>query len=175
MLTKQLFRLLILLPVLMTGLSACTTFGTASTDQSIQWQAKDLIQPITEKHQPAAVDVVSHNLYVLVYGQLPSQAAIDEVSLAIKDIPRMKKAFNEVRVGNPEEVSTASDVWITTKVKSSLAAEKGLDSNRIKVITEDKEVFLMGMVTREEGDKAALVARNISGVDRVVKIFEYID
>lgn len=175
MLTKRLLRLIILIPALTLGVSACTTFGTAATDQSIQWQAKDLILPITEKHQPAAVDVVSHNLYLLVYGQLPSQSAIDEISVAIKDIDRMKKAFNEVRVGDPENVSTASDAWITTKVKSSLAAEKGLDSKRIKVVTEDKEVFLMGMVTREEGDKAALVARNISGVDRVVKIFEYID
>lgn len=60
-------------------------------------------------------------------------------------------------------------------MKSSLAAEKGLDSKRIKVLTEAGEVFLMGLVTRDEGDKAALVARNISGVSRVVKIFEYIN
>lgn len=175
MLIKKLLRLCLLIPALAFGLSACTTFGTAATDQKIEWKVKDLIQPVTEKHQPAAVDVVSHNLYVLLYGQLPSQEAIDEVSRSIKGIPQMKKAFNELRVGNPEDVSTASDVWITTKVKSSLAAEKGLDSKRIKVITEDKEVFLMGMVTREEGDKAALVARNISGVKKVVKIFEYIN
>lgn len=119
--------------------------------------------------------MVSHNLYVLIYGQVPSEDVVNQISMAVKGVPEMKKAFNELRIGNPENVSTASDVWITTKVKSSLAAEKGLDSKRIKVITEDKEVFLMGMVTREEGDKAALVARNISGVKKVVKIFEYID
>ncbi|MCW8857595.1 MAG: BON domain-containing protein [Kangiella sp.] len=175
MLTKRLLRLLILLPVFAIGVSACTTFGTVAEDSSIEGRVKERLYPILEKNQPNAVDVVSHNLYVLIYGQVPSEEAISQVSNAVKGVPEMKKAFNELRVGNPEDVSTVSDVWITTKVKSSLAAEKGLDSKRIKVITENKEVFLMGMVTREEGDKAALVARNISGVTRVVKIFEYID
>ena len=175
MLTKRLLRLLILLPVFAIGVSACTTFGTVAEDSSIEGRVKERLYPILEKNQPNAVDVVSHNLYVLIYGQVPSEEAISQVSNALQGVPEMKKAFNELRVGNPEDVSTVSDVWITTKVKSSLAAEKGLDSKRIKVITENKEVFLMGMVTREEGDKAALVARNISGVTRVVKIFEYID
>ncbi|HEY9030600.1 MAG TPA: BON domain-containing protein [Kangiella sp.] len=175
MLTTKLLRLLILTPALALGISACTTFGTVAEDSSIEGRVKDRLYPILEKNQPHAVDVVSHNLYVLIYGQVPSEDVIAQVSNTIKGVPEMKKAFNELRVGNPEDVSTVSDVWITTKVKSSLAAEKGLDSKRIKVITENKEVFLMGMVTREEGDKAALVARNISGVDRVVKIFEYID
>lgn len=175
MLTTKLLRLLILTPALALGVSACTTFGTVAEDSSIEGRVKDRLYPILEKNQPNAVDVVSHNLYVLIYGQVPSEDVITQVSNTFKGVPEMKKAFNELRVGNPEDVSTVSDVWITTKVKSSLAAEKGLDSKRIKVITENKEVFLMGMVTREEGDKAALVARNISGVDRVVKIFEYID
>lgn len=175
MLTKTSLRNLFLIPVLALGLSACTTFGTVAEDSSIQGRVKDRINPILQKNEPNAVDVVSHNLYVLIYGQVPSEAVISQISEAIKGVPEMKKAFNEVRVGNPEDVGTASDVWITTKVKSSLAAEKGLDSKRIKVITEDNEVFLMGMVTREEGDKAALVARNISGVKKVVKIFEYIN
>ncbi|MBD3653993.1 BON domain-containing protein [Kangiella sp.] len=175
MLTKKSLRNLFLIPALALGLSACTTFGTVAEDSSIQGRVKDRINPILEKNQPNAVDVVSHNLYVLIYGQVPNEAVIAQISEAIKGVPEMKKAFNEVRVGNPEDVSTVSDVWITTKVKSSLAAEKGLDSKRIKVITEDNEVFLMGMVTREEGDKAALVARNISGVKKVVKIFEYIN
>ncbi len=175
MLTKKSLHLLILIPTLLVGLSACTTFGTVAEDSSIEGRVKDRINPILEKNQPNAVDVVSHNLYVLIYGQVPNEEVIAQISNVIKGVPEMKKAFNELRVGNPENVSTASDVWITTKVKSSLAAEKGLDSKRIKVITEDKEVFLMGMVTREEGDKAALVARNISGVKKVIKIFEYIN
>ena len=175
MLTKTATRLSILLATLLFALPACTTFGTVAEDTSIESRIKDRIQPILDKHKPNAVDVVSHNLYVLIYGQVPSQEVIAQISSAISGVPEMKKAFNELRIGNPEDVSTASDVWITTKVKSSLAAEKGLDSKRIKVITENKEVFLMGMVTREEGDKAALVARNISGVKKVVKIFEYIN
>ncbi|NVK20992.1 MAG: BON domain-containing protein [Kangiellaceae bacterium] len=155
--------------------SGCTTFGTFAEDQSIEGQVEDILEPIELNNQPAFIGVESHNLYVLIYGQVPSEDVKAQASQSINGIPVIRKVFNELRVANPEEVSTISDSWITTKVKSSLAAEKGLDSKRIKVITEAGEVFLMGLVTREEGDKAALVARNISGVTRVVKIFEYIN
>ncbi len=155
--------------------SACTTFGTIFEDNSIESRVADLLAPIEEQNQPANIQVDSHNLYVLVYGQVPNESVKEQVSQVITDIPEIRKVFNELRVANPEEVSGFSDTWISTKVRSSLTAEQGLDSKRITVRTENKEVFLMGLVTRSEGDKAALVARNISGVNKVVKIFEYID
>ncbi|WP_223669446.1 BON domain-containing protein [Kangiella shandongensis] len=156
-------------------LPACTTFGTVAEDSSIESRVLTLTDAIEAKNKPSFIGVESHNLYVLIYGQVPSQAVKNQVSNEIRGIPEIRKVFNELRVADPNKVSTMSDTWITTKVKSSLAAEKGLDSKRIKVTTEAGEVFLMGLVTREEGDKAALVARNISGVKKVVKIFEYIN
>ncbi len=165
--------LLITLSILL--ISSCTTFGTIFEDNSIESRVVDLLEPIEEANQPAKINVDSHNLYVLVYGQVPNEAVIDQVNQAINGVPEIRKVFNELRVGNPDDVGGFSDGWISTKVRSSLTAEKGLDSKRITVRTENKEVFLMGLVTRAEGDKAALVARNISGVTKVVKIFEYID
>ncbi|NVJ67919.1 MAG: BON domain-containing protein [Gammaproteobacteria bacterium] len=166
---------LLLIALSLLVLASCTTFGTIFEDNSIESRVVDLLEPIEEANQPANINVDSHNLYVLVYGQVPNEMVIEQVNQAINGVPEIRKVFNELRVGNPDEVSGFSDSWITTKVRSSLAAEKGLDSKRITVRTENKEVFLMGLVTRAEGDKAALVARNISGVTKVVKIFEYID
>ncbi len=156
-------------------LGACTTFGTIFEDNSIESRVVDILKPIEEANAPANIGVDSHNLYVLIYGQVPNQEVIEQVNQAITGVPEIRKVFNELRIGDPKEVSSFSDAWISTKVRSSLTAEKGLDSKRITVRTENKEVFLMGLVTRAEGDKAALVARNISGVTKVVKIFEYID
>jgi osmotically-inducible protein OsmY len=172
---KQSLRLFTLALAATTLLPACTTFGTLAEDNSIESRVYTITDAIEAKNEPAFIGVESHNLYVLIYGQVPSQVVKDQVSTQVNGIPEIRKVFNELRIGDPEKVSTMSDTWITTKVKSSLAAEKGLDSKRINVTTEAGEVFLMGLVTREEGDKAALVARNISGVKKVVKIFEYIN
>ncbi len=171
----QTLRILGLIAVTTLLLPACTTFGTMAEDSSIESRVYTITDAIEAKNKPAFIGVESHNLYVLIYGQVPSETVKAQVSTEVKGIPEIRKVFNELRIADPENVSTMSDSWITTKVKSSLAAEKGLDSKRINVTTEAGEVFLMGLVTREEGDKAALVARNISGVKKVVKIFEYIN
>jgi len=66
-------------------------------------------------------------------------------------------------------------VWLSTKVRSKLIAEKNIKSTRIKVVTENGVVYLMGLVKRSTGDQAALVASTTRGARRVVKVFEYID
>jgi len=175
MILTRILRILSLITVTIFILPACTTFGTMAEDNSIESRVYTITDAIEAKNKPSFIGVDSHNLYVLIYGQVPSEKVKAQVSSEVKGIPEIRKIFNELRIADPEKVSTMSDTWITTKVKSSLAAEKGLDSKRINVTTEAGEVFLMGLVTREEGDKAALVARNISGVKKVVKIFEYIN
>lgn len=156
-------------------LNGCTTFGTIFEDNSIESRVSDMLKPIENANPPSNINVDSHNLYVLVYGQVPNQATIDQVNQAVVGIPEVRRVFNELRVGHPKDVSAINDTWISTKVRSSLAAERNLDSKRITVRTENGEVFLMGLVTRAEADTAALIARNIKGVTKVVKIFEYIN
>jgi osmotically-inducible protein OsmY len=73
-------------------------------------------------------------------------------------------------LGVPE---ISNDSWITTKVKSALLAESELNGVKVKVITEDKEVFLFGYVTEAQAKKATEIARNISGVKQVIRAFEY--
>ena len=70
-------------------------------------------------------------------------------------------------------MSRASDSWLTTKVKSKLIAYKDIDSTKIKVVTENGVVYLMGLVFPEEGNRAARVTSETKGVRKVVKVFEY--
>jgi osmotically-inducible protein OsmY len=79
-----------------------------------------------------------------------------------------------LEIGVPASPAQMSkDTWITTKVKSSMIATKGLSSSQIKVVTENGTVFLMGIVTRAQGDAASDVARRVNGVQNVVTLFEY--
>ena len=68
--------------------------------------------------------------------------------------------------------------WLTAKVNTALMTKnpvEGFDTSRIKVISSDHTVYLMGIVSRAEGDAAAEVARNVGGVEKVVKVFSYSD
>ena len=88
----------------------------------------------------------------------------------------MRKVHNELTVaGKTSYLSRTNDSWLTTKVKSAMAAAESADSTRIKVVTENGVVYLMGLVTREEADAAADIARHIQGVQKIVKVFEYMN
>ncbi|GAL06452.1 21 kDa hemolysin precursor [Photobacterium aphoticum] len=82
--------------------------------------------------------------------------------------------YNELQIRPlPQLGEVSQDSWITTKVKSQLIASKRLRDISIKVITEGQAVYLLGYVTAEQGDVAADITRNVSGVKKVVKVFEY--
>ncbi|MOA08228.1 outer membrane lipoprotein [compost metagenome] len=67
----------------------------------------------------------------------------------------------------------SNDSWITSKVRADMLAAKDFDSTKVKVVTENSEVFLIGLVTRKEGDQAVEIARHVSGVKQVIKAFEF--
>ena len=91
-------------------------------------------------------------------------------------IDKVKGIHDEISVEDPTSFNTRSnDTWITTKCKSTLLGAKGLDATHVKVVTEDGVVYLMGLVTREEGNTAAKTVQQVTGVQKVVKVFEYID
>ena len=88
----------------------------------------------------------------------------------------MKGVNNEITVGgNSAYTSRTNDTFITTNVKTRFINNGKFSINHVKVVTEAGTAFLLGIVTREEGDAATELARTTSGVSRVVKVFEYID
>lgn len=117
---------------------------------------------------------VSVNGNVLMIGQAPNSMLRDKAIKVVQDLKLGGKIHNQIRIGNPTSFTTRSnDTWVTTKVKGRMLNEKGLDVTRVKVITENGEVFLLGLIQRSQADLAVDIARNTAGVRKVVKVFEY--
>jgi osmotically-inducible protein OsmY len=88
----------------------------------------------------------------------------------------VREIHNELVVGEPTNFALRSqDSWITTKVKAQLVADSDTESNRVKVITEMQTVYLMGMVTHAEADHITNMVSHTGSVQKVVKVFEYLD
>ncbi|GAL24025.1 21 kDa hemolysin precursor [Vibrio variabilis] len=86
----------------------------------------------------------------------------------------VKRVYNQIRIKQPLSFTQISnDSWLTTKVKSALLTDERLNGVKVKVITEDSEVFLLGYVSKEHADVATELARNVSGVKQVIRAFQF--
>ncbi|KPD04456.1 division/outer membrane stress-associated lipid-binding lipoprotein [Moellerella wisconsensis] len=113
---------------------------------------------------------------VLLTGQSPDLSWADRAKQLAADVEGTNVVYNEVRQGEPVDLGTASkDTWITTKVKSKILASDTVKSSSVKVITENGEVFLLGVLTKQEGDAAAKIASETDGVRKVTTAFTYLN
>ncbi len=155
------------------------TAGTVLEDQSIELKALTRLREDPEIREQAHINVTSYNLIVLLTGETPTEAMRQRAAEIVRGIERVRQVHNELRVAAPSSMmSRSSDTLITAKVKTALFGIKGIedfDPTRVKVVTENGTVYLMGLVRRIEADAAAEAARTVSGVQRVVKLFEYLD
>lgn len=117
---------------------------------------------------------VTFNRAVLVIGQAPNRELRERAISLVRRVPGIKRVYNEITVEEPIPLKERSkDVWLTTKVKTALIAEKGLRYAQIKIVTENGIVYLLGIVSKEQANLSADVAKQILGVRKVVKVFEY--
>ncbi|WP_133405554.1 division/outer membrane stress-associated lipid-binding lipoprotein [Parashewanella tropica] len=120
------------------------------------------------------IRAITVNRKVLVIGQAPNTMLRDKAINTIKGMNIADKVYDQIRISSPTGFTTrTSDTWITTKVKGRMLNQKGLDITRIKVITENGEVFLMGVINSKQADLAVNVARHTTGVRKVIKVFDY--
>ncbi len=149
------------------------TLGTNLEDQNIEAKS---IRIQLDQFPDAHFNITSINLGVLITGEAPTEEMKKAIGAAVANIARVKHVTNELVIGpNSALTARSTDTLITSNVKTRLIGAAGVSSNQIKVVTEAGSVFLMGVVTREEGTAAAEVARTSSGVLRVVKVFEYVE
>lgn len=147
--------------------------GLYIEDENIEWRAR---AKLIEKYKDAHVNVTSYNLTVLLTGEVYSEEIKKEIGEAVRAIANVRNVTNELTInGNSSFASRSSDTIVTTNVKARLINNGRVSPNHVKVVTENSVVYLLGVVTREESDAAAEIARTTSGVARVVKVFEYID
>ena len=150
------------------------TTGTVIDDKGIKLKAITRLGEDEELWGQSHLNVTSVNGIVLLTGETPTEELRMRAGDIVSRIDKVRQVHNEIAIGVPTTLGVRSnDTWITSKVKSSLIGTEGVPGVHIKVVTENGTVFLMGLVTREEGDKATDVARRIQGVKRVIKLFEY--
>ena len=152
------------------------TLGTLYNDQLIETSAVDAIIRASPLLANANVSAVSVNGIVLLIGQVPSEDTKIIAGAKARGISNARKVHNELLVSGPASyIVRTNDALITTKVKARMLGETTFPATRIKVITENGVVYLMGLVTRAEADWSVRIASNTSGIQRIVKVFEYID
>ena len=150
------------------------TLGTQLDDQQIEYKAYAALAANDSLTNNTNIQVISVNGVVLVVGQAPTRHLHDEAIKTINTVPKISKLQNQIRIGNVISLTTKSnDLWLTSKVKTALFGSDNLEATNIKVVTENGEVFLMGLVSEAQASEAVDIARNISGVNRVFKMFEY--
>jgi osmotically-inducible protein OsmY len=149
------------------------TSGTQVEDQAIELKALTRIRESVGDR--AHVSVTSYSRLVLLTGEVPSDADKAAVEQNIARIENVRSIVNELAVsGNASLTSRSNDTILTSKVKASFVDAKDLQANAVKVITERGSVYLMGRVTEREATRAAEIARGVSGVQKVVRVFEIV-
>ena len=151
------------------------TFGQQLTDETIETKAKVNINASDEGYDDAHLSIVSFNGFLLLAGQVPSEALKTLATDVVRKIEGVRRIYNELEIGPVTSLGTRShDTWITTKVKSKLLASSDTPGARVKVVTENSVVYLMGLLTEEEADRVSLEAGEVGSAERIVQLFELI-
>jgi len=150
------------------------TVGTMTEDEGIELKASSRIG---ERFKEAVhINVTSYNRMVLLTGEVPDAATKAEVERIVRGVENVHGVYNELAIAGVSSYAVRSnDAVITSKVKANFIDAGKFNALHVKVVTENSIVYLMGLVTKKEAEEATQIARTTSGVQKVVRIFEYID
>lgn len=150
------------------------TTGTVVEDQAIELKAHGLIDDDPELNEKTHINVTSFNTYVLVTGEAPTPELRNRVINIVKNVEKVSHVYDEIAIAAPTSfTSRSNDTLLSSKLKAKLIADEELAGIHIKVFTERGTAYLMGLVSREEGDKATQIAQTTAGLQKVVKLFLY--
>jgi osmotically-inducible protein OsmY len=151
--------------------------GAVIDDESIELKALARLLRDETLRQQTHINVTSYNTLVLITGEAPTEKLKKQVETSIRKIPNIREIYNEIAVTPPSTfLSRSSDALITSKIKSGLikySKTPDFDPTRVKVVTENSIVYLMGLLTRKESKIVADYSRTVGGVKKVIKIIEY--
>lgn len=149
------------------------TLGAQTEDRGIMIKGETRVGKLVG--DAGHVNVNSFNRKVLLTGEVRDAQMKDAAEREVAAIEGVESVVNELEVAALSSLTSRSnDAIITGKVKASFVDAKDLFANSFKVVTERGTVYLMGRVTDREATRGAQVAAGVSGVRRVVKVFDYI-
>jgi len=150
------------------------TLGTQLDDTTTAGRISTAISNDVAINEQTSISVQVFNGTVLLVGQASTQALIQQAEKLASSVKNIKKLHNQVRLGLPIPPSVvAKDAWLASMIKTQLIADKRIDGLHIEIEVENGEVFLMGLVSKQESKIAVEITRNIKGVKQVIKAFEY--
>jgi osmotically-inducible protein OsmY len=149
------------------------TVGTVAEDKGIELKASSRVG---ERVPNGHINYNSFNRLVLLSGEVATAAEREEAERIVRGVENVRGVYNELQVaGNSALTSRTNDSYLTSKVKARFVDGGKFNAVHVKVVTENSVVFLMGMVNRAEGEAATELARTTGGVQKVVRLFEYLD
>lgn len=174
---------LLIATLLLVGACAGTAENPRSTgmlidDNVLEVMIEKEIRASDESFKGSHIVVAVYDGLVLLLGQVASDQLRNQATITTESMYKVDpaKVHNHLSVGGPiSMLARTNDGWLTTKVKTRLLASDQVKGLRIKVISENGTVYLMGAVTQEQSDAAVAVAQRAFGVQKIVKVFEYTD
>lgn len=150
------------------------TVGTITEDQGIEFRAGNRI---SERFRDAThVNVTSYNRVVLLTGEVQNEQARRDIERIVRSVDNVRAVTNELAIGPPSALSArAGDSFVTSRVKARFVDAGRFSPVHVKVVTEARVVYLLGLVTRQEAKDAIEITRTTDGVQKVVHVFEYLD
>ncbi|MEG1343834.1 MAG: BON domain-containing protein [Pseudomonas sp.] len=153
------------------------TFGSKIDDSLIETKVSvNVAKASPDLDKNSHIVVSSFNGIVLLAGQTPRADLKNLAEQAAGQVQRVKKVHNELQVLPPSSIlARNNDAWLTTKIKTQMLTDNNIPGSRIKVITENGIVYMLGLLTQQEATRATNLVQGVSGVQKIVKLFEYID
>jgi osmotically-inducible protein OsmY len=153
------------------------TFGSKIDDSLIETKvAVNVAKANPDLDEGSHIVVSSFNGILMLAGQTPRADLKALAEQAASSVQRVKKVNNELQVIAPSSLlARNNDAWLTTKIKTQMLTDNTIPGSRIKVVTENGIVYLLGLVTQQEATRATNLVQGVSGVQKIVKLFEYID
>lgn len=151
------------------------TVSTMVEDDRLAVDALNLINELDINEDDIRINLITNNGYLLVIGQVNNELQKQMIGNELNTLKTVKEVYNQLRIGPTIGFTQQSkDSWITTKTKSKLTAHEDVNAFKIKVVTENSEVFLIGRVDKKTADAATNISRQISGVKHVNRVFQMI-
>jgi len=150
--------------------------STMLDDERIELEANRAIGNDTDLRERAHISVTSFDRIVLLTGQAPDRDLKRRAVDLVRHVKGVRRVHDAITIGRPLPLKERLvDAGLTAKVKTTLLSSKGFKATKIKVVTEDRTVFLMGLTSRATAAAMAAMVRQVDGVRKVVEVFEYID
>ncbi|MFK5984250.1 MAG: BON domain-containing protein [Pseudomonadota bacterium] len=150
------------------------TAGDMLEDENIEFKYINKIYQDKHLSENAHINATSYNGWMLLTGEAPTEADRQTLYNLAANIKNVTRIFNEISISQPSSITTRSkDIYITSKVKAQLLANKNTEAYHVKVVTENGVVYLMGLINQEQADEVIKVIQKISGVQRIIKLFDY--